>query len=109
MWVSTQPLDLLPSCAACFRDMPRDGARRVGDGKLKLGRTSIEPFRPRVDFAGPRALRAPDAHRHIDLIPLGRAATAEEIAGAIVFLASGWASFITGEILNVNGGAVLCG
>lgn len=55
------------------------------------------------------ALRAPDAHRHIDLIPLGRAATAEEIAGAIVFLASGWASFITGEILNVNGGAVLCG
>ena len=42
-------------------------------------------------------------------IPLGRAATPEEIAGPIVFLCSGWASHITGEVLNVNGGSVLCG
>ncbi len=42
-------------------------------------------------------------------IPLGRVATAEEIAGPILFLASELATFITGEILNVNGGAVLCG
>lgn len=42
-------------------------------------------------------------------IPLGRAATAEEIAGPILFLASDLATFITGEVLNVNGGAVLCG
>ncbi|MBI3668177.1 MAG: SDR family oxidoreductase [Acidobacteria bacterium] len=42
-------------------------------------------------------------------IPLGRAATAEEIAGPILFLASDLATFVTGEILNVNGGAVLCG
>jgi 3-oxoacyl-[acyl-carrier protein] reductase len=42
-------------------------------------------------------------------IPLGRAATAEEIAGPIAFLASDLATFITGEVLNVNGGAVLCG
>jgi 3-oxoacyl-[acyl-carrier protein] reductase len=42
-------------------------------------------------------------------IPLGRVATAEEIAGPILFLASDLASFITGEILNVNGGSVLCG
>lgn len=55
------------------------------------------------------ALTAPDADRYISLIPMGRAGTPEEIAGAIVFLASDWASFITGEILNVNGGAVLCG
>jgi 3-oxoacyl-[acyl-carrier protein] reductase len=55
------------------------------------------------------ALAAPDADRYISLIPMGRAGTPEEIAGAIVFLASDWATFITGEILNVNGGAVLCG
>jgi 3-oxoacyl-[acyl-carrier protein] reductase len=42
-------------------------------------------------------------------IPLGRAAKAEEIAGPIVFLCSEWASHITGEVLNVNGGSVLCG
>jgi len=42
-------------------------------------------------------------------IPMGRAGTAEEIAGPILFLASDLANFMTGEILNVNGGAVLCG
>jgi len=42
-------------------------------------------------------------------IPLGRAATPEEIAGPIVFLCSQWANHITGEVLNVNGGSVLCG
>lgn len=55
------------------------------------------------------ALAAPDAPKYISLIPMGRAGTPFEIAGPIVFLASEWASFITGEILNVNGGAVLCG
>lgn len=42
-------------------------------------------------------------------IPLKRPATPEEIAGPILFLASDLATFITGEILNVNGGSVLCG
>ena len=42
-------------------------------------------------------------------IPLRRAATPEEIAGPILFLCTPWAGFITGEIFNVNGGAVLVG
>ncbi|HEU4463642.1 MAG TPA: SDR family NAD(P)-dependent oxidoreductase [Gemmatimonadota bacterium] len=42
-------------------------------------------------------------------IPLGRVATAEDIADAIAFLASDRARHVTGEILNVNGGSVLCG
>jgi 3-oxoacyl-[acyl-carrier protein] reductase len=42
-------------------------------------------------------------------IPLSRPATAEEIAGPILFLASDLANFMTGEIINVNGGSVLCG
>lgn len=44
-----------------------------------------------------------------DLIPLRRVATAEDVAGPILFLASSLARHITGEILNINGGSVLCG
>jgi 3-oxoacyl-[acyl-carrier protein] reductase len=42
-------------------------------------------------------------------IPLGRIATADDIAGPIVFLCSPMARHVTGEALNVNGGSVLCG
>jgi 3-oxoacyl-[acyl-carrier protein] reductase len=42
-------------------------------------------------------------------IPLGRVATAEDVAGPIVFLCSQLARHVTGEVLNVNGGSVLCG
>ena len=42
-------------------------------------------------------------------IPLNRPARAEEIAGPILFAASDLATFITGEVINVNGGAILCG
>jgi 3-oxoacyl-[acyl-carrier protein] reductase len=42
-------------------------------------------------------------------IPLGRVATPEEIAAPILFLCTRHAGFITGEIFNVNGGAVLVG
>jgi 3-oxoacyl-[acyl-carrier protein] reductase len=42
-------------------------------------------------------------------IPLGRVAEPEEIAGPIVFLCTKWAGFVSGEVFNVNGGAVLVG
>ena len=43
------------------------------------------------------------------ITPVGRIAEAEDIAGPILFLASDLARHIQGEILNVNGGSVLCG
>ena len=43
------------------------------------------------------------------LIPLGRVGTPEEIAAPILFLCTEHAGFVTGEIFNVNGGAVLVG
>jgi 3-oxoacyl-[acyl-carrier protein] reductase len=56
------------------------------------------------------ALKDPKERRWIrESVPLGRVATPEEIAGPILFLASDLASHITGEVLNVNGGSVLCG
>jgi len=45
----------------------------------------------------------------INSIPLQRMATTDDIAVAICFLLSDWSRHITGEILNINGGAVLCG
>jgi len=42
-------------------------------------------------------------------IPLGRVGTPEELAAPILFLCTPLAGFITGEVLNVNGGAVLVG
>ena len=59
-----------------------------------------EPYE-RDGGAGRRAIEAG--------IPLGRVATAEDVAGPIVFLCSELARHITGEVLNVNGGSVLCG
>ena len=53
---------------------------------------------------------APDARDRINAtIPLGRIASVDDIAGPILFLCSPLARHVTGEILNVNGGSVLCG
>ena len=53
---------------------------------------------------------AGEGRREIEsTIPLGRVATPDDIAAAVVFLASPLARHITGEVLNVNGGSVLCG
>ena len=45
----------------------------------------------------------------INQIPLKRMATTDDVALSICFLLSGWSRHITGEILNINGGSVLCG
>ena len=44
-----------------------------------------------------------------DSIPIGRVAQPEDIAGPVLFLVSDLARHVQGEILNVNGGSVLCG
>lgn len=53
-----------------------------------------------------------DAARRAEIertIPLGRVAAPDDIAWPALFLCSEWARHITGEVLNVNGGSVLCG
>jgi NAD(P)-dependent dehydrogenase (short-subunit alcohol dehydrogenase family) len=77
--------------------------------------TQSAPYQVRVNAVAPgptdtemiRGL-APDLQsRLVTTIPLGRLATALEVAQAIAFLASDAAGFITGETLNVNGGAFM--
>ena len=70
---------------------------------------SVAPGWVDTDMSRP-ALDDPGSGEEIRrTIPMGRAGKAEEIAGPILFLCTEYASFITGEIFNVNGGAVLVG
>jgi 3-oxoacyl-[acyl-carrier protein] reductase len=53
-----------------------------------------------------------DARRRQEVeeaIPLGRVATPDDVALPVLFLCSDWARHITGEVVNINGGSVLCG
>ncbi len=43
----------------------------------------------------------------LKMIPLGRAGTPQDVANAVAFLASEEASYITGHVLNVNGGMLM--
>ena len=78
----------------------------------------LAPFGVRVNCVAPgwvvtdmtrEALSAPDAAASLAKIPLGRAGTPDEIAGPVAFLASDLSSYMYGEILSVNGGAVMSG
>ena len=55
------------------------------------------------------AIQGDEGDKILSAIPLGRVARPEEIAACVAFLASDLATFVNGEVLNVNGGAVLCG
>ncbi|MFP4081941.1 MAG: SDR family NAD(P)-dependent oxidoreductase [Candidatus Aminicenantes bacterium] len=79
----------------------------------------LAPFQIRVNCVAPgwvdtdmctEVFADPDYRRSVEeSIPLKRVASAEDIAGPILFLTSDLSSHITGEVLNVNGGSVLCG
>jgi 3-oxoacyl-[acyl-carrier protein] reductase len=69
----------------------------------------VAPGWVETDMAAP-ALQDPVIGKKVfATIPLGRAGRPEEIAASVLFLCTAHAGFITGEILNVNGGAVLVG
>ncbi len=53
------------------------------------------------------ALTAEVVTRYLAQIPLGRAGSSDDVAAAVVFLASEEASYITGQVLNVDGGMVM--
>lgn len=62
-----------------------------------------------TDMSRPALDDSTTARKVLATIPLGRVATPEEIAAPILFLCTRHAGFIVGEVLNVNGGAVLAG
>lgn len=68
----------------------------------------VAPGWVETDMSAP-ALTDENRERIRRSIPLQRIATAEDVAGPILFLCSPLARHLTGEIVNVNGGSVLCG
>ena len=62
-----------------------------------------------TEMSAPALGEASSRDRIFSTIPLGRVGTPREIAGPILFLCTPLAGFMSGEIVNVNGGAVLVG
>ena len=67
------------------------------------------PWLVTTEMTGTVFDRPEDAARTNSTIPVGRPGYVDEIAGPILFLCTPFAGFISGEIFNVNGGAVLTG
>jgi 3-oxoacyl-[acyl-carrier protein] reductase len=55
------------------------------------------------------AKKGADFKKWLAAYPLKRVATPEEVAGPILFAASDLATYVTGEVINVNGGSFQCG
>jgi len=70
---------------------------------------SVAPGWVDTDMSASALNDPPTRNRIFSGIPLGRVGRPEEIAGPILFLCTEYAGFITGEVFNVNGGAVLVG
>lgn len=69
----------------------------------------VAPGWVQTDMSGSTLDDPSSSKKVFSTIPLGRVATPDEIAGPILFLCTPWAGFVSGEIFNVNGGAVLAG
>ncbi|GAB4300467.1 MAG: 3-oxoacyl-[acyl-carrier-protein] reductase [Ignavibacteriaceae bacterium] len=78
-------------------------------GKYNINVNSVAPGWVITDMTSRELSDSDYLKTQIAGIPLGRIATPDDIAGPVLFLASDLANHITGEILNVNGGSVLCG
>ncbi len=81
-------------------------------GFTKALAKEVAPSGIRVNAVSPGAVdtgmnRGVDMTELLSEIPLGRLAAPEEVAQAVLFLASPSAAYITGEVLRVNGGLVI--
>ena len=95
---------------------PGYGPSKAGlDALTKTLARQLAPYGINVNGVAPHAIEtemsaewSPEKRKAIvDAIPLKRLGKPEDVAEAVVFLASEQASFITGEILDVNGGALM--
>ncbi|MGH8726706.1 MAG: 3-oxoacyl-ACP reductase FabG [Burkholderiales bacterium] len=64
---------------------------------------TVNAVAPGIIAATPAA-QAFDEKRMVDLVPMKRAGTLEEVASLVSYLASGEAGYITGQVISINGG-----
>jgi 3-oxoacyl-[acyl-carrier protein] reductase len=78
-------------------------------GPFNINVNSVAPGWVLTDMSKSVLSNKKSLDEELKKIPLGRIATADDIAGPVLFLASDLSRHINGEILNVNGGSVLVG
>jgi len=110
----------LTSIAARNGGGPGSGAYAAAKGAVSTFTKNmvkeLTPFGIRVNAVAPGVIATPFHDRFSPpavrenfkkMIPLGREGTAEEVAYSILFLASPFAAYITGETLEINGGMLM--
>lgn len=78
-------------------------------GPFNINVNSVAPGWVLTDMSKSVLSNKKSLDEELKKIPIGRIATADDIAGPVLFLASDMSRHINGEILNVNGGSVLVG
>ena len=78
-------------------------------GVYNINVNSVAPGWVLTDMSSKVLSNKKSLEEELKKIPLGRVATADDIAAPVLFLASDLARHINGEVLNVNGGSVLVG
>lgn len=78
-------------------------------GQFNINVNSVAPGWVLTDMSKNALSNKKNLEEELKKIPLGRIATADDIAGPVLFLASDLSRHVNGEILNVNGGSVLVG
>ncbi len=78
-------------------------------GPFNININSVAPGWVLTDMSKSVLSNKKSLDEEVKKIPIGRIATADDIAGPVLFLASDLSRHINGEVLNVNGGSVLVG
>ena len=94
---------MYPASKAAVNGLTRALSRELGKNGIRVN--AVAPGVTRTDMVAslPENMVAPLLQR----IPLARMGEAEDIANAVIFLASDKASYITGAVITVDGGAIL--
>jgi 3-oxoacyl-[acyl-carrier protein] reductase len=101
------------AAARAHRNMAAYDASKGGmEAMTRSMAIDLGPFGIRINVVGPGAIHTEEfeaagaeaKRRRAETVPLGRVGYPEDIAGAVAFLASADASYITGQIIYVDGG-----